>query len=183
MANATATKPANILLSALSQQTTIPQPGEVLPAVQSVTPLKFRVMAGQHSGFDKDMQTRLWRTGEIAECYHKTTGKPYDLAKRFNQPDSVKFQLVPADTPSSKGLLLEQGNPVADPDEADTQEVPVAKTGHRLDGTDDMFDSMTLVELRKYAEENEIPIDGVKTQEATLEAIRQYENLSHPLNR
>ena len=151
----------------------------IKPAVQ---PLKFRVMGGQHSGLDKDMQERLWRTNEIVECY-KRNGTPYDLAKRFNQPDAIKFMLVPSDTPSSKGLFLEAGNPVADPEDEEAASVEQPKGQKRLDGTDDIFASMSLIELRKYAEESEIPLDGVKTHEATLEAVRQYENLNDVRNR
>ena len=158
----------------------------VQPVKIAVQPLKFRVLVGQHSGLDSDMVTRLWRQGEIVECYHEN-GKPYDLAKRFNQPDAIKFQLVPADTPSSKGLFLNKGNPEADPDEVDAYVTQVAanaeKAGKRLDGTDDIFDSMSMADLKKYAEENEIPVEGIKSREALLEAVRQYENLASPANR
>lgn len=164
-----------------------PQQEEPKLAVKTAPePLKFRVLVGQHSGFNSDMQTRLWRQGEIAECYRRD-GKPYDLAKRFNQPDSLKFQAVPSDTPSSKGLLLVKGNPEADPEEMAEHETQVAKAteraGRRLDGTDDIFDSMSMADLKKYAEENEIPVDGIKSREAMLEVIRRYEDLASPVNR
>lgn len=149
-------------------------------------PLKFRVLIGQTSGFDKDMKTRLWRQGEIAEVYTRE-GKPYDLAKRFNQPDSIKFQAVPADTPSSPGLFLNKGNPEAEPGEIAEYENQVAtnaeKAGRRLDGTVDFFESMSMPELKAYAEQNEIPVEGIKSREAMLEAVRRYEDLSSPANR
>lgn len=178
MASSTTTKPSDIKDPTKNESK--------LPVQPIVQPLKFRVLIGQHSGFNIDMQTRLWRQGEIAECYRRD-GQPYDLAKRFNQPDSLKFQAVPADTPSSKGLLLVKGNPEADPEEMAEHEAQVAKAaekaGRRLDGTDDIFDSMSLADLKKYADENEIPIEGIKTREAMLEAIRRYEDLSSPANR
>lgn len=175
MATATVTKP--------NQASSVnPNTAPAQRVVSTIQPLKFRVLTGQHSGLDKDMKERLWRTNDIVECYRRN-GQPFDLAKRFNQPDAIKFQLVSADTPSSKGLFLEQGNPIMDPEETEAYEAQSVLKGQRLDGTDDMFDSMALPELRKYAEENEIPIDGIKTQEAMLEAIRQYENLSSVVNR
>ena len=176
-----------------------------LPAVDpnAIQPLKFRLNVSQHSGYDKNGIHRLWRETEIVECYRvkiepevrdekgnitkKEKAIPYqafDLAKRFNQPGSLKFTLVPSDTPSSKGLLLVDGNPTfeAGEQEAFENQVISKPKEKRLDGTDDVYDSMTMSDLLTHAAENEIDITGDESREALLRIIRQWDNLSDPRN-
>jgi hypothetical protein len=182
-----------------------PQPLSVANPNQAITPKKFTLVMGQHSGFDKNGVQRLWRQNEIVECYRVKFIQPtkvemeansdakekvvitsaYDLAKRFNQPDAIKFREVSIDTPSSRGLRLVDGNPVLDDEQMAQFEAagkPQKRVEQRLDGNDDAFDTMTVDDLRKYAEENEIPLEEAESRDALLAAIRQYENLAHPLN-
>lgn len=171
------------------------------PTVQGFTPptevKKFRLEAGQHEGYNKNAESRLWRRGEIIECYHVDfypqtndevvnqvprrvkSMRPFDLAKRFNQPDSIKFTAVPPDVPTSKGLRMDQGNPVMDDEDQaifDTAEAKLNKGSvTRNDGTDDIYDAMSLDDLKSYAAENEIDLGEARSREATLEVIRKYE--------
>lgn len=170
----------------------------------AIQPLKFRLNVSQHSGYDKNGVHRLWRETEIVECYRvriepeerdekgnitkKEKAIPYqafDLAKRFNQPGSLKFALVPSDTPSHKGLLLVDGNPTFEAGEQEAFENQAIKPKNkpdRLDGTDDVYDSMSMQELLTHAAENEIELENAESRSAVLQTIRQWDNLSDPRN-
>lgn len=177
-----------------------------LPVVDpnAIQPLKYRLNVGQHSGYDKNGIHRLWRETEVVECYRVriepevrdekgNITKPekaipyqaFDLAKRFNQRDAIKFTLVPSDTPSSKGLLLVEGNPTFEAGEQEAFENQATRPPQkekRLDGTDDIYDSMSMQELLTHAAENEIDLNGSESREAVLQVIRSWDNLSDPRN-
>lgn len=173
------------------------------PVKPSITPMKFELLDGQHAGYDKNGCMRLWRKGEIVECYRvnieaevrddknrlisaekAVPHKAFDLAKRFNQgSDAMKFRPVPVDVPSSKGLKLVEGNPVMDDDQLAEYEKAGEVQAERRQSGEDAFEVMTMEELKQYAAENEVEISGMESREALLRAIRQNEDLAHPLNR
>lgn len=168
---------------------------------------KFRLITGQHSGHDKDGITRLWYQGSIVECYlcrwippvlnenNLQVGperyeivKAHDLAKRYNAPGCIKFQEVPADTPSTKGYLLVDGNPTLDDSEQaayeEGQEKKFQQVQQRLDGNADVFDTMDDKALRQFCEENEINVGAeVTSREALLTVVRHWNNVASPANR
>ena len=152
------------------------------PQKPVIKPLKFRLLVGQHAGLNKNLEDRLWQQGDIVECY-KRNGQPFDLAKRFNQPDAIKFQSVHADMPSSKGLKLVEGNPEMDDEQLAKYEektTPRQQTKN-ITGNDDIFEAMTTGELQRYIEENEISVEG-ESRDALLESIRQFENANSVRN-
>ena len=177
------------------------------PAVpKPIELMKFELVDGQHAGFNKEGQQRLWNRGDIVECYHVEfypqthqelvdkaperikSIRPYDLARRFNQPEAIKFRRVSSDMPSSKGIKLDQGNPVMEDDAIQQYEDnlynPKKKSKEiRTDGNDDIYDSMTIEELKQHAMDNEIDLGDATSRDALLHTIRQYENPNHILNR
>ena len=89
---------------------------------------------------------------------HSEGGRVYDAGSvvdsksnllRFNQPGAVKFQALPDST-------LLDSTPVSEPDTEPT----------------DLLENMTVADLRKLAEEEEINLDGTTRKDQIVAAIR-----------
>lgn len=141
---------------------------------------KFKVLAGKHAE-GKGADLRVYRKDE-------TIDTDYDLAKKFNGPYSnmKKFELISdsgptaepsksppnlsGSAPSAVVAAAKQGFDTINPPKPVVPE-PV-KTQPNPKQYDDTLESMNEVELRKFAEAEEIDLGNAKNKKDMLRAIR-----------
>jgi hypothetical protein len=83
----------------------------------------------------------------------------YNLAKMFNAPNAIKFQLV-----GSKSALTD-----------DELEGTDAENDNETDDLTSSYDKWTIRQLRQHAKAEDIDIEGCKTKDDLIAAIRLHE--------
>jgi len=115
--------------------------------------MKFRVLQGKYHSYvrgtdSRDITVVTTKRGEVVES-------TIDLVKRYNRPQSRMFERLPDDAPmtteSAPGILQET--------EADAP-------------TTDVFEGLTVAELRELAGQNGIDLSNASRKADILKAIR-----------
>lgn len=139
--------------------------------------MKFRLLAGQH------IQKEDVKDDSGKVVINEETGKPERASRVYNQGDVVpsetdlvkklgasKFQLIDSGKKSRKEqALAEQGAKNRARSEQGTED------DSRAEEVTDTFDDMTVAELKDYAAENEIDLEGAHLKADIVKKIRESE--------
>lgn len=129
-------------------------------------PKKYRwqLMAGTHAEKQPDGTNRTW---DASDQKNNIVETDEDLATRFNQPGSVKFQRV-------QGITIQEAaeRGFADGTIPSNTPAPIVSDG---------LDAMTIEELREWAAGEEIDLGAFKKKSAIIRCIRQQLAISPAL--
>jgi len=130
---------------------------------------KFRLLAGCHSeGTDQDGKPITFRKGDVFES-------DYNLDKMFNSVGAIKFEAL--DGVQFKSALEDMSDEELAAEVVRRQE---AKAGNQPTSTEyqeeDSLDSMTVRELKNFAEQEEIDLGNASTKENIIRVIRSSQN-------
>lgn len=123
---------------------------------------KFKLLAGRHDEPDRTRPQnahgrhprRIYREGEVVET-------DVDLAKRFNVPGyPPKFAAV--EEPAERIVYVDRPVPAEAAGAVATADIPSAEK----------LSEMSLAELRQFAEDEEIDVDGATTKSTVIRLIR-----------